>query len=242
MSIEDNFLKSNTMNPKETIKPEEEIVKTPEQKEEQEAKINLIKEMLGMHFPKIIGVAEFALSKKGISISDKDREKFRNLLIGTDKIVLKILEIGSADKRVKAIGEVWSPLLEKEVRIKERENEGEKISKKQKIKEKLRVVVPDDPENDKKYMEKLADLFGELENVAGVKGRLILMALNKILNNEKVQEKVSVEFREWMKKDETEENAANADDGINIEDIEKEIGNIAEEFDFDLDDIMATKF
>ena len=87
--------------------------------------------MLGMHFPKIIGVAEFALSKKGISISDKDREKFRNLLIGTDKIVLKILEIGSADKRVKAIGEVWSPLLEKEVRIKERENEGEKISKKQ---------------------------------------------------------------------------------------------------------------
>ena len=104
------------------------------------------------------------------------------------------------------------------------------------------MVVPDDPENDKKYMEKLADLFGELENVAGVKGRLILMALNKILNNEKVQEKVSVEFREWMKKDETEENAANADDGINIEDIEKEIGNIAEEFDFDLDDIMATKF
>jgi hypothetical protein len=164
--------------------PSKENVKeqiTGEQKEniegERMAKIKLIKEILEMHFPKMIGVAEFALNKKGISISEEDKEKFRNVLIGTDEVALKILEIGgSFDKRVGAISGILSPLLEKEIKIKERENEGEEISNKQKLKERLRIVVPDDSKNDKKYMEKLADLLGELEKATGGKERLILMA------------------------------------------------------------------
>ena len=44
-----------------------------------------------------------------------------------------------------------------------------------------------------------------------------------------------------MDEDETEENAANADDGINIENIEEEIRKIMEEFEFDLDDAITTK-
>lgn len=245
MSMEDNFFKENIMEKTtettETIKPEETI-EAPEQKEERESKISLIKETLETHFPKIVRVAEFALSKKGISISEEDKEKFRNLLTGTDELAIKILEIGgSFDKRVEAISGVLSPLLKKEIEIKKRESEGEEISKKQKIKEGLRVVVPDDREKDKEYMKKLANLFGELENVAGGKARLILLALNRILENEKVQEKISNEFRDWMNKDETEENAAGADDGINIENIEEEIAEIIKEFDFDLDGAIAAK-
>lgn len=196
------------------------------------AKIDLVKETLETHFPKIVGVAEFALSKKGISVSEEDKEKFRNLLIGTDEVAIKILEIGgSFDKRVEAIRGVLSPLLEKEIKIKERENEGEEISNKQKLKEKLRVVVPDDFEKDKEYMRKLADLLGNLEMATDGRVRLVLMALNKILKNKKVQEKASDEFRGWLDKNETEENATNADDGINIANIEEEIEKIAEELD-----------
>ncbi|MCK4592739.1 hypothetical protein KAT63_04885 [Candidatus Parcubacteria bacterium] len=218
-----------TEEPKE-IKTE----KWEENKEkERTAKIDLIKETLETHFPKIIGMAEFVLSKKEISISDENKEKFRNLLIGTDEVAIKILKIGSSDKRIEAVSGVLTPLLEKEIKIKERENEGEKISKQQKIKEKLRVVVPDDSEKDKEYMKKLADLLGNLEMAADGRVKIILMALNKILRNDKIQEKVSNDFREWMNEDETEENAANADDEINIENIEEEIEKIAEEFDLD---------
>ena len=164
------------------------------------------------------------------------------MLIGTDKVALKILEIGgSLDKRVEAISGVLSPLLEKEIKIKERESAGKEISQKQKIKERLRVITPDDPEKDKEYMGKLADLFGELGKDTGGRVGLGLAVLGGIFKNEKVQEKVSNDFREWMNENETEENAANADDGINIENIEEEIENIMEEFDLDLDDIRTAK-
>ena len=218
----------------QTAEDPEEIKIGENEKKEQEARINLIKETLEMHFPKIIGVAEFALDKKGISISDEDKEKFRNLLIGTDEVALKILEIGGLfDKRVEAISGILSPLLEKEIKIKERENAREKISQKQKIKERLRVVVPDDPEKDKEYMGKLAGLFNELGKDTGGKVGLGLVVLGGIFKDEKVQEKVSNDFREWMNENETEENVANADDGINIENIEEEIGEIVKELDLD---------
>lgn len=235
-----NLIKNMNMEipSKENIKEQT----TGEQKEniegERMAKIKLIKETLEMHFPKMIGITETVLNKKGISISGENKERVRNLMIGTDEVAIKILEIGgSFDKRAEAISEVLVPLLEKEIKIKERENKGEEISNKQKLKERLRIVVPDDSENDKKYMQKLGDLFGELEKAIGGKERLILMALSKILNNEKVQEKVSNDFREWMNEDETGENAANADDGINIENIEEEIEKIVEEFDLSNIDI-----
>lgn len=220
----------------------EGVVETPEQEKEQEVRINLIKGALEAQLPSLIKLAETALGKKGFSISDEDKERFRNLLISTDEVTLKVLEIGSSfSEKVKAISGVASPLLEKEIRIKERENEGEKISKKQKIKEKLRVVVPNDREKDKDYMGKLADLLDEVGKATGGKVGLALVALNKILDNEKVQEKVSDEFRNWMNEDETEENAENANDGINIEDIEEEIGEIVKELDFD-DFDFAKKF
>ena len=228
----------------ETIKPTESTVEAPEQKEEQEAKISLIKETLEMYLPEIIKLTEFALNKKRISIEDaslseENKRRYRSLLIGTDKIALKILEAGSVvDKRVLAIKIALTPLIKEEIEINEDRQNGKKVSKVQEIKRKLGIFIPEDNKKSGEYMGKLADLLGGIGDTAKGKEKFILMALSKILKNEKVQEKVSEEVKEWIKDDGTEENA---DDKMHV-DLEEAIGNIAEEFNFDLNDIMTAKF
>jgi len=175
--------------------------------------------------------ADFAremLSKYRLKITeileevDISKESFRDIkdimtgkdMVGADEAAIKILEIGGLfDKRIAMFKIVFGPLLEKELEINKRREEGEAISKTQEIKEKLemtketlKTIVPENAENDRGYIEGIGVLFCELGEKNKGKTKHILGAVGKILQNKNVQGKISDEFRSWLNKDSEEEN------------------------------------
>lgn len=175
--------------------------------------VDFAREMLSKYRSKITEILEEV---------DISKENFRDIkdimtgkdMVGADEAAIKILEIGGLfDKRIAMFKIVFGPLLEKELEINKRREEGEAISKTQEIKEKLgmtketlKTIVPENTENDRGYIEGVGVLFCELGEKNEGKTKHILGAVGKILQNKNVQGKISNEFRSWLNKDTEEEN------------------------------------